>query len=88
LKIFKTREFARLTRKTDITDDALREAVERAVKGLVDAELGSGIIKQRVARKGQWPFRRLPDNNRVAGRRSCIFPVLLLEKPSGESHGQ
>jgi hypothetical protein len=42
-----------LIRNTDISDQALREAVERAVKGLVDAELGSGLVKQRVARQGQ-----------------------------------
>jgi hypothetical protein len=42
-----------LIRNTDISDQALREAVERAAKGLVDAELGSGLIKQRVARQGQ-----------------------------------
>lgn len=53
MRVFKTRTFARLIRNTDIPDQALREAVERAVKGLVDAELGSGLIKQRVARRGQ-----------------------------------
>ena len=53
LRVFKTRTFARVIRNTDISDQALREAVERAVKGLVDAELGSGLIKQRVARQGQ-----------------------------------
>jgi hypothetical protein len=53
MRVFKTREFARLIRKTDITDRALSKAVERAGKGLVDAELGSGLIKQRVARRGQ-----------------------------------
>ena len=37
LRVFKTRSFARLIRNTDISDQALREAVERAVKGLVDA---------------------------------------------------
>ena len=29
------------------------EAVERADKGLVDADLGGNLIKQRVARQGQ-----------------------------------
>jgi hypothetical protein len=53
VRIFKTRTFARLIRNTDISDRSLREAVERAAKGLVDAELGSGLIKQRVARQGQ-----------------------------------
>ncbi|MGH6715183.1 MAG: type II toxin-antitoxin system RelE/ParE family toxin [Bradyrhizobium sp.] len=53
MKVFKTRTFARLVRNTDISDQALREAVERAMNGLVDAELGNGLVKQRVARQGQ-----------------------------------
>jgi hypothetical protein len=53
VRVFKTREFARLLRKTDMTDRELSGAVTRAAKGLVDAELGSGLIKQRVARQGQ-----------------------------------
>jgi hypothetical protein len=36
-----------------ISDASLRDAVERAERGLVDADLGSGVIKQRVARPGQ-----------------------------------
>lgn len=31
----------------------MREAVTRAERGLIDADLGGGLIKQRVARKGQ-----------------------------------
>jgi hypothetical protein len=31
----------------------LREAIERASRGSIDADLGGGIIKQRVARPGQ-----------------------------------
>jgi hypothetical protein len=33
-------------------DHSLRDAIERAERGLVDADLGGGIIKQRVARTG------------------------------------
>ncbi|AJA11167.1 hypothetical protein SKP52_21520 [Sphingopyxis fribergensis] len=36
-----------------IADASLRKAVERAESGLVDADLGGGVIKQRVARTGQ-----------------------------------
>jgi hypothetical protein len=35
------------------SDATLREAVVRAERGLVDADLGGGVIKQRVARPGQ-----------------------------------
>jgi hypothetical protein len=31
----------------------LREAIERADRGVIDADLGGGLIKQRVARQGQ-----------------------------------
>jgi hypothetical protein len=31
----------------------LREAIERAERGLIDADLGGGLIKQRVARTGE-----------------------------------
>lgn len=44
---------ARFCRRTDIKSAMMREAVERAARGLVDADLGGGIIKQRVARPGQ-----------------------------------
>lgn len=29
------------------------EAIKRAENGLIDADLGGGVIKQRIARKGQ-----------------------------------
>ncbi len=53
MQIFKTKWFARFTRHEQITDASLREAVTRAEHGLIDADLGGGLIKQRVARKGQ-----------------------------------
>jgi hypothetical protein len=53
VRIFKTRVFARFARGHRITDKDLRGAVERAGRGLVDADLGGGVIKQRVARAGQ-----------------------------------
>jgi hypothetical protein len=31
----------------------LLEAIARAERGLIDADLGGGLIKQRVARQGQ-----------------------------------
>jgi hypothetical protein len=53
VRIFKTKLFARFARRERIADASLREAVERAGRGLVDADLGGGLIKQRVAREGQ-----------------------------------
>ncbi len=53
MRIFKTKLFARFARRERISDDALCEAVSRVEKGLVDADLGGGVIKQRIARQGQ-----------------------------------
>src|SRR5690242_9601408 len=39
--------------KNRVSDASLVEAVERAIKGLIDADLGGRVIKQRVARSGQ-----------------------------------
>jgi len=53
VRIFKTRWLRRYARRERIADESLREAIERAERGLVDADLGGGVIKQRVARAGQ-----------------------------------
>jgi hypothetical protein len=53
LRIFKTRQFARFARAERISDGSLGEAVARAAQDLVDANLGGGVIKQRIARSGQ-----------------------------------
>jgi hypothetical protein len=53
VRIFKTRLFAKFARRERIPDASLSEAIVRARQGLVDADLGGGVIKQRVARQGQ-----------------------------------
>lgn len=53
MRIFVTKEFARFARREGIGDKALGDAIARAERGLVDADLGGGLIKQRVPRKGQ-----------------------------------
>ncbi len=42
----------RFTRRERITDRSLSDAITRAATGLIDADLGGGLIKQRVARAG------------------------------------
>ena len=53
MQIFKTKWLVRFARRERITDRSLGEAIDRAARGLIDADLGGGIIKQRVARQGQ-----------------------------------
>jgi len=52
MRIYKTKVFARFARKERVNDWELIEAIERAEQGLIDAALGGGLIKQRVARPG------------------------------------
>jgi len=53
VRIFKTKVFARFARNQRIRDRDLCEVVERTGEGLIDADLGGGVIKQRLARPGQ-----------------------------------
>lgn len=53
MRIFKNAWFQRFARRERIPDSSLRDAVGRADKGLIDANLGGGVIKQRIARPGQ-----------------------------------
>jgi hypothetical protein len=53
LRIFKSRWFERFARKEGIADAVLLDAVARAEKGLIAANLGGGVIKQRIAKPGQ-----------------------------------
>jgi hypothetical protein len=53
VRVFKTKWFVRYARRERIGDHSLCGAIERAERGIVDADLGGGVIKQRVARTGQ-----------------------------------
>ncbi|MCY3819135.1 MAG: type II toxin-antitoxin system RelE/ParE family toxin [Gammaproteobacteria bacterium] len=69
MQTFKTKAFARFAKREGVQDAALREAVQRAEKGLVDADLGGGVIKQRIARRG--------------GGRSGGFRTIVLFRSGG-----
>jgi hypothetical protein len=53
VRVLKTKAFARFARKAGLDDAALCNAVSDAERGLIDADLGGGVIKQRVARRGR-----------------------------------
>jgi hypothetical protein len=64
MRIVATKEFFRRARKAGLTSADLSGAIDRAEKGLIDAKIGSGLIKQRIARKNEGKSR---------GLRSVIF---------------
>ena len=51
-RIYKNRWFAKFANREGISDAALFAAIDQANRGLIDADLGGGLIKQRVAREG------------------------------------
>ena len=53
MNIYLSAWFSRFARKEKISHQLLVDAVQRAEAGLIDADLGSGVIKQRVARPGE-----------------------------------
>ncbi len=53
MQIFKNTWFQRFARRAKITDEVLNDAIARAEKGTIDADLGGNVIKQRIARLGQ-----------------------------------
>jgi hypothetical protein len=53
LRVFKNKRFKKFTRKQNISDEQLLEVVRRVEVGQIDADLGGGVIKQRVERQGQ-----------------------------------
>ena len=52
-RVFKTRSFDRWMRKTALTDEALCAAVREMIQGLIDGDLGGGVVKKRVGLAGR-----------------------------------
>lgn len=53
MRVFRSKPFGRFAASVGIADSELCAAAFRANAGLVDADLGGGVIKQRLAREGQ-----------------------------------
>jgi hypothetical protein len=53
MQIFKNRWFARFAKREKISDGILLKAIGDAERGMIDADLGGYVIKQRIARPGQ-----------------------------------
>ncbi|MCK6404678.1 MAG: type II toxin-antitoxin system RelE/ParE family toxin [Rhodocyclaceae bacterium] len=52
-RVFKTRHFRRWMRKTGLSEKALHAAVAEMEAGLIDADLGGGVVKKRIALSGR-----------------------------------
>ena len=64
MQIFKNKWFSKFAKEEGIQDKELCETVRDAEKGLIDADYGGGVIKQRIAR---------PNEGKSGGFRSIIL---------------
>ena len=64
MRIFKNAWFERFAKKENLTDAMLKKAIYQAEKGLIDADLAQGVIKQRIAR---------PNQGKSGGYRSIVL---------------
>lgn len=62
-RVFKTRHFSRWMRTTELSDPALCAAVLEMERGLIDPDLGGGVVKKRVA---------LPGRGKSGGARTLV----------------
>lgn len=53
METYKTKYFVRWADKEKLDDDALCQAIQEVIDGLVDADLGGGLVKKRIAAKGR-----------------------------------
>lgn len=52
MRIYRTKTFTRLARKAALKDKAICQAINEMNQGLIDANLGSGLFKKRIAMPG------------------------------------
>ncbi len=57
MKLYLPPSFQRQSLKEGLTDEDHKTAIRRAEKGLIDADLGGRLIKQRIPRSGQGAAR-------------------------------
>lgn len=53
MRIFVIKEFSKWAKGCDLADSLLRKAVDEIERGLIDADLGSHLLKKRIATKGR-----------------------------------
>jgi hypothetical protein len=64
MNAYRPKSFQREADSNGVSDENCREAIRRAESGLIDADLGQGLIKQRISRGNQGAAR---------GSRAVVF---------------
>jgi hypothetical protein len=53
MRIFKQHDFHEWAEDEGLTDELLKKAISELERGLIDANLGAGLYKKRIARSGR-----------------------------------
>jgi|HubBroStandDraft_3_1064219.scaffolds.fasta_scaffold310223_1 hypothetical protein len=64
MKAYLPKSFQREANSDGVSDEDCQEAIRKAERGLIDADLGKGLIKQRISRGNQGAAR---------GSRAVVF---------------
>src|ERR1035438_5786820 len=84
MEVFKTRWFARFAQHERIADASLRDSIARAERGLIDADLGGGLIK--AARRPTRPrtVGRVSRDHCLSCCKQGVFSTWLCKEQPGK----
>ena len=85
MRVFKNKWFARWARTENVPDSALLRAAAEAVAGQVEADLGGGLFKKRLAREGSGTRRgyRVLICYKKPNMQRIVFTLRLRQKCQG-----
>ena len=78
------KSFQRDAKRIGVTDEDCREAIRRAENGLIDATLGGGLIKQRIATGNRGAAKGARAVVFYKRGKLAVFPAHLLEEPQSQ----
>ena len=84
MRAYLPKSFQRKAKSEGVSDEDCREAIRRAESGLIDANLGGRLIKQRIPRRGQGAARGL--RAVIFYKRGEVAVFLHLFAKSGKSN--
>lgn len=83
MRIFKYKKFAKFAKKDGISDAKLCEAVKEMERGIIHADLGGNVFKQRVQRRARQE-RWLSYNRFLPNWRAGLFRSRLPKVGTGK----
>lgn len=88
VRIFKTKWFTRFAAKEGVDDAKLAETVQNIESGLIDADYGGGLVKQRIARDGGGKSGWISERRCIPIENPKHFPVCLPKKRSRKPYSR